>query len=89
LEKVEDENEKNEIKELIKKHYKYTSSNVAKNILNNWGKTKERFVKVIPKDYKRMMDVVNRMHIEGITGEEALMKAFEENYKQQSLVQTH
>jgi glutamate synthase (ferredoxin) len=29
------------------------------------------------------------MHIEGITGEEALMKAFEENYKQQSLVQTH
>jgi glutamate synthase (ferredoxin) len=89
LEKVEDENEESEIKELIKKHYEYTSSNVAKNILVNWEKAKERFVKVIPKDYKRMMDIVNRMHIEGITGEEALMKAFEENYKQQSLVQTH
>jgi glutamate synthase (ferredoxin) len=89
LEKVEDENEESEIKELIKKHYEYTSSNVAKNILVNWEKAKERFVKVIPKDYKRMMDIVNRMHIEGITGEEALMKAFEENYQQQSLVQTH
>ncbi|MDK2812628.1 MAG: glutamate synthase large chain, partial [Petrotoga sp.] len=55
LEKVEDENEESEIKELIKKHYEYTSSNVAKNILVNWEKAKERFVKVIPKDYKRMM----------------------------------
>lgn len=89
LEKIEDENEENKVKELIKKHYKYTSSNVAKNILNNWGKAKERFVKVIPKDYKRMTKAVKRMHIDGITGEEALMKAFEENYQQQSLVQTH
>jgi glutamate synthase (NADPH/NADH) large chain len=41
--------------ELITKHHNYTKSDVAMTILNNWGKAKMYFVKVMPTDYKRVL----------------------------------
>jgi glutamate synthase (ferredoxin) len=38
-----------------------------------------KFVKVMPKDYKRMLAEIKRAHSRGLSGEEALMAAFEEN----------
>lgn len=43
------------IKQALKNHLKYTSSNVAENLLENWEETKERFIKVIPRDYKEVL----------------------------------
>ena len=38
-----------------------------------------RFVKVMPKDYKRVLQSLKRVEQSGLTGEQAIMAAFEEN----------
>ncbi len=38
-----------------------------------------KFVRVIPKDYKRMLEMIERVQAEGLSGEEAVMAAFELN----------
>ncbi len=43
------------VKKALDDHYAYTSSNVAEAILENWEEAKERFVKVIPRDYKAVL----------------------------------
>ena len=78
LELVE-ENEEVELLGMIRKHLEYTGSEVAKRILEDWNGNLPRFVKVIPKDYKRMLEHINRAQQSGLSGDEALMAAFEEN----------
>lgn len=43
------------LKEKISKHLELTGSNVAKKLLDNWGKTITQIVKVFPRDYKRVL----------------------------------
>jgi len=38
-----------------------------------------KFVKVMPKDYKRVLQSMQRMQQSGLSGEQAIMAAFEEN----------
>jgi glutamate synthase domain-containing protein 3 len=45
-----------ELKGLIEEHFQYTQSNVAKTILENWDKELKFFKKVMPRDYKRVME---------------------------------
>ncbi len=53
---VEDLNDIRELKGLIEKHYQYTASGHAKNILDNWDKFLPNFIKVIPYEYKRVLE---------------------------------
>ncbi|HLT63593.1 MAG TPA: glutamate synthase subunit alpha, partial [Pseudohongiella sp.] len=55
LEAVTDSNDIAELKELISKHLQYTGSTVAEQILNNWSESLKQFVKVMPTDYKRVL----------------------------------
>ena len=55
LEKVDAPQDISELKELIAKHYEYTNSTVAAEILQNWDVELPRFVKVMPIDYKRAL----------------------------------
>ncbi|MDG2457003.1 MAG: glutamate synthase large subunit, partial [SAR86 cluster bacterium] len=64
LEERINENDLNGLKELIEKHYKYTDSEVAKNILNDWDNQIDNFVKVMPTDYKRVLEEMNQSHKE-------------------------
>jgi glutamate synthase (NADPH/NADH) large chain len=43
------------IKKLIRNHYKYTSSKIAKNMLNNFQEIVPHFIKVMPRDYKAVL----------------------------------
>ena len=43
------------IKSYIKRHIKLTNSGLGKRILEDWDKSKEQFIKVIPKDYKAVL----------------------------------
>ncbi len=43
------------LKELIGNHQKYTGSDVAADILDNWSETLSNFVKVMPRDYKKVL----------------------------------
>jgi glutamate synthase domain-containing protein 2/glutamate synthase domain-containing protein 1/glutamate synthase domain-containing protein 3 len=44
------------LKELIEKHYRYTESTVAKDILDRWSEVLPQFVKVYPTDYRRVLE---------------------------------
>ncbi|MGK2863318.1 MAG: glutamate synthase subunit alpha, partial [Chitinophagaceae bacterium] len=50
-----DLNDKNELFTLIQKHLEYTGSTVARFILNDLDNQLKNFVKVFPKDYKRVL----------------------------------
>ena len=47
------------LKTLIEKHFKYTNSERAKFILDNWDKARTQFIKVMPNEYKRAL---NELH---------------------------
>jgi len=79
LERLEDEEEIEEVKEMIHKHLEYTKSGRARKILAMWNEMVPRFVKIMPKDYKRMLQAMKRVQEAGLSGEEAVMAAFEEN----------
>jgi glutamate synthase (NADPH/NADH) large chain len=53
---VEELQDIRELKELISKHLKYTGSARAKTILDDWDNYLTRFIKVIPYEYKRVLE---------------------------------
>tara|TARA_Y100000022_G_C13243229_1_gene373481 strand:- start:1127 stop:1825 length:699 start_codon:yes stop_codon:yes gene_type:complete len=45
-----------DLKKLITNHFNYTESTVAKNILENWSDESKKFLKIMPTDYKRVLN---------------------------------
>ena len=43
------------IKEMIQQHHEYTHSRLALELLNDWDNVIRNFVKVMPKEYKRVL----------------------------------
>jgi glutamate synthase (NADPH/NADH) large chain len=56
LERVENKNEAAELRKLIERHQRYTQSTVAAAILADWGTSLRQFHRVIPTDYKQVLD---------------------------------
>ncbi|KJJ85160.1 glutamate synthase family protein [Candidatus Omnitrophus magneticus] len=52
-----EEEDVNSIKTLIANHYKYTSSEKAKFIIDNFIKEQKKFVKVMPTEYKKILEI--------------------------------
>ena len=55
LDSIETADDETEVKSMIEKYVKYTSSKEALDILANWDDVKTRFIKVMPRDYKRVL----------------------------------
>ncbi len=55
LEALNTDEDINEVKTLVENHFKYTDSVVAKAVLDNWEETVKQFIKVMPTDYKRVL----------------------------------
>jgi len=81
LEALTDATEIEELKALIQRHQDYTRSERAAKILANWNQFLPKFVKVMPQDYSRVLASLKRVQSQGLTGDEAIMAAFEENVK--------
>lgn len=79
LEAISDDVEMNEVRNMIQRHHKYTGSAVAQRVLHDWAVMVSQFVKVIPKDYQRMLEAIERVKQTGLTGDAAIMAAFEAN----------
>jgi glutamate synthase (ferredoxin) len=79
LEKLEDPDEIEEVWKMIQRHQAHTHSVRAGEILEDWDAHFPKFVKVMPKDYKRVQQSLDRVKRSGLTGEEAIMAAFQEN----------
>lgn len=74
-----DEDDAALLKGMIEKHAAYTGSSRAAIILINWERYQSRFVKVMPMDYKRVLQALDRAKAAGLSGDDALAAAFEEN----------
>jgi len=79
LEKLEDAAEITAVRRLVERHLAHTSSRRARQVLDTWDDMVPKFVKVIPRDYKRMLAAIARAEEQGLVGDEAVMVAFEEN----------
>ena len=79
LEKLADPEEIQEVRGMIQRHAESTHSERARNILKLWKEMAPKFVKVMPKDYKRVLEATKRVKEAGLSGEEAIMAAFEQN----------
>ncbi len=86
LERLEDATEIKELKGMIQRHLEYTNSSLAERVLVQWDKLVPKFVKVMPKDYKRMLEAFREVEAAGLSGEEAVMAAFEQNKNDQARV---
>ena len=52
---VEDSNYRKELHELIRQHYLYTGSKLARTMLDDWNRYVEDFIQVVPIEYKRVL----------------------------------
>ncbi len=79
LEALEDPDEIEQVWKMIQRHQTYTSSARAARILADWQQMVRKFVRVMPKDYKRVLQSLKHLQQSGLSGEQAIMAAFEEN----------
>jgi glutamate synthase domain-containing protein 2/glutamate synthase domain-containing protein 3 len=62
------ESDEEEVKALISEHAQRTGSLVARNVLASWERTREKFVKVMPRDYKRVLGERAEQELTGAVG---------------------
>ena len=74
-----DDDEAAHVRELIRRHVAATQSARGKAILEAWEGLAGKFVRVMPNDYRRVLEAQARMREKGLPEEEAVMAAFEEN----------
>ncbi len=60
LEKLEDEGEIAEVRGMIERHLEYTGSKVAERVLRTWNTTVSKFVKVMPTEYRAVLEELKR-----------------------------
>ena len=68
-----------ELKNLIQEHVQRTNSTKGKEILDNFGDYLPKFKKIIPHDYKRMLNAIVQMEEKGLSSEQAQIEAFYAN----------
>jgi len=78
LEPLEAINDSLTVKKMIHSHAQYTGSKLALDILEHWDKYQDKFIKVIPKDYKLVTEKLNEYLQQGMDMEVATLKVFEE-----------
>jgi len=66
---------------MLRRHHELTGSKRAHNVLVSWSLFRPLFVRVIPHDYRRVLEAQNKMLATGMSREEAEMAAFELNSK--------
>ncbi|MCR4788733.1 MAG: glutamate synthase large subunit [Lachnospiraceae bacterium] len=76
MEKVENKADIEELKNLLKKHVKYTGSVKASKILDSWEESLPHFKKIIPGDYKKLISVTGQFEEQGMSREDAQIEAF-------------
>ncbi|HEX3717722.1 MAG TPA: glutamate synthase large subunit [Verrucomicrobiae bacterium] len=81
LEKLDEAEEAEEIRRMIDRHAQYTRSQRAFKVLALWEQMLPKFVKVMPKDYKRALQALRKAREAGLNGDQAIMAAFEANAK--------
>ncbi len=82
MEDVSNKYDVQELKEMIQEHVAYTNSEKGKHILKHLGEYLPKFKKILPHDYRRMMNTIVQMEEKGLSSEQAQIEAFYVNMRQ-------
>jgi len=52
---LEDSHDNKELHGYISNHYQFTKSKLAKKILDNWKEYADKFIKIVPIEYKKVL----------------------------------
>jgi len=75
LEQLSSATEDETVTNLLRNHVRFTQSPVAQKILDQWKSQRKNFVKVIPKDYKTVLQAIETAKRTGVPQDQAIMEA--------------
>jgi len=75
-EKLSDPVEARQVYDMVARHCRWTQSTYAASILAHWEDWLPYFMRVMPRDYQRVLEAAKAMRQEGLDPEQALMAAF-------------
>ena len=52
---IEEASYRKELHELIRQHYLYTGSNLARTMLDDWNRYVDEFIQIVPIEYKKVL----------------------------------
>jgi glutamate synthase (ferredoxin) len=76
---VTDPAELAEVRAMVERHVRYTGSARGRDVLARWDALAPKFVKVLPKDYARVLEALKKAEAAGLSGDDATNAAFEAN----------
>ncbi|MDD6102457.1 MAG: glutamate synthase large subunit [Clostridiales bacterium] len=81
MEKVENKADRIMLKTMLENHLKYTGSKKAAELLKDFDSAITKFKKIIPEDYKKMVQMTAAFEEQGMDHEKAQIEAFYEHFK--------
>ena len=81
MEKVENKFDQEELKGILKNHVASTGSKKAQAVLDDFDSYLPKFKKLIPGDYKKLLQLSAQFEEQGMSREEAQIEAFYESIK--------
>ena len=79
MEKVESKHDRNRLRGMLEAHLAHTGSKKAEQVLAQFEDYLPKFKKIIPGDYKRIVQLVTKFEEQGMSREEAEIEAFYAN----------
>ncbi len=79
LEKLADPEEIAIVRGMVERHVAHTGSERGRVVLQHWDAMVPRFVRVMPRDYARVLEALRSAQARGLSGDEAINAAFEQN----------
>ena len=70
-----DDDDRAFLRDAVERHYAETDSAVAKTLLTEWDDNVARFAKVMPRDFKRVLQAMEAAERDGRNVDEAVMEA--------------
>jgi glutamate synthase (NADPH) large chain len=63
------------LREVVERHHRLTGSTVASSLLGDWPRRSAAFTKIMPQDYRRVLEAMRIARAEGRDVDEAIMEA--------------
>ncbi len=76
IETLSERHDAEELRSILTEHYENTGSPLAKSILLDFDNYIPQFKKIVPNDYRRMLDAISSLEKKGMSKEEAGIEAF-------------
>ncbi|SOC13209.1 glutamate synthase (NADPH) large subunit [Ureibacillus xyleni] len=89
FERLSDKSEIEAVRSMIIKHLEHTESSIALDILAKWDSIVPKFIKVVPTDYKVMLEKIEYHKFQGLEESDAAMRAFVEQTSGKELAITN